>query len=80
MRGAERPAKVRWTRPFLMPLDRLTDDAARLTFIDIADEFHDSKEINQLLRLTDNLPLAVELIAHLVDYEGSSNVLARWET
>ncbi|KAJ7333994.1 hypothetical protein DFH08DRAFT_1083482 [Mycena albidolilacea] len=28
---------------------------------------------------SDNLPLAVNLIAHLVDYEGCSNVLARWE-
>jgi hypothetical protein len=26
------------------------------------------------------MPLAVDLIAHLVDYEGYANVLARWET
>ncbi|KAJ7469043.1 hypothetical protein FB451DRAFT_1255624 [Mycena latifolia] len=80
MRGAERPAKVRWTRPFLLPLQPLSDDAARQTFIDITDNFDDPKDIDQLLRLTDNMPLAVDLIAHLVDYEGCSDVLARWET
>jgi hypothetical protein len=80
MRGVERPAKVRWTRPFLEPLQPLPDAAARQTFIEIADDFHDSNDSDQVLRLTDNLPLAVDLIAHLVDYEGCSTVLARWET
>ncbi|KAJ7131120.1 hypothetical protein C8R44DRAFT_904155 [Mycena epipterygia] len=79
MRGAERPAKVRWTRPFLEPLKPLSYDAARQTFIEIADDFHDPRDIDQVLQLTDNVPLAVDLIAHLVDYEGCSNVLARWE-
>ncbi|KAJ7142604.1 hypothetical protein C8R44DRAFT_725941 [Mycena epipterygia] len=50
------------------------------TFIEIADDCHDIKDIEKLLQLTDNMPLAVELIAHLVDYEGTSNVLARWQT
>ncbi|KAJ7144221.1 P-loop containing nucleoside triphosphate hydrolase protein [Mycena epipterygia] len=80
MRGAERPAKVRWTCPFLQPLDPLSDDAARQTFIAIAEDFHDNKDITKLLSLTDNMPLAVDLIAHLVDHEGCDNVLARWET
>ncbi|KAJ6603339.1 P-loop containing nucleoside triphosphate hydrolase protein, partial [Mycena vulgaris] len=80
MRGAERPAKVRWTHPFLAPLKPLTDEAARQTFIDIADDFHNPNEVTQVLQLTDNMPLAVDLIAHLVDYEGCANVLFRWET
>ncbi|KAJ7131092.1 hypothetical protein C8R44DRAFT_904130 [Mycena epipterygia] len=80
MRGAERPAKVRWTRPFLEPLKPLSYEAARQTFIDIADDFHDPKDIDQLLQLTDNMPLAIDLIAHLADYEGCPNVLARWKT
>ncbi|KAF8196249.1 hypothetical protein K438DRAFT_2122310 [Mycena galopus ATCC 62051] len=33
-----------------------------------------------LLQFTDNMPLAVDLIAHLTDYEGFSNVLSRWTT
>ncbi|KAJ7123522.1 hypothetical protein C8R44DRAFT_917625 [Mycena epipterygia] len=80
MRGAERPAKVRWTRPFLQPLKPLSDDAARQTFVDIAEDFHNSENITKLLSLTDNMPLAVDLIAHLVDLEGCENVLARWGT
>ncbi|KAJ7090689.1 hypothetical protein C8R44DRAFT_750918 [Mycena epipterygia] len=80
MQGAERPGKVCWTWPFLDPLKPLSDDAAQQTFIEIADDFHNSKDIDQLLGLTDNLPLAVDLIANLVDYEGCSNVLASWET
>ncbi|KAJ6603330.1 hypothetical protein DFH09DRAFT_1068498 [Mycena vulgaris] len=80
MRGIERPAKVRWTHPFLAPLTPLTDEASRQTFIDIADDFHNPNEVTQVLQLTDNMPLAVDLISHLVDYEGCANVLARWET
>ncbi|KAJ7467829.1 hypothetical protein B0H11DRAFT_2306239 [Mycena galericulata] len=80
MRGAERPAKVQWTHPFLPPLGPLSAEAAREMFIDIADDIHDPKEIDPLLHLTDHMPLAVDLIAHLVDAEGCSNVLTRWET
>ncbi|KAJ7466355.1 hypothetical protein FB451DRAFT_1485158 [Mycena latifolia] len=80
MRGAERPGKVCWTRPFLRPLQPLSDGAARKTFVDITDNSHDSNDISRLLSLTDNMPLAVDLIANLVDYEGCNNVLARWET
>ncbi|KAJ6510901.1 P-loop containing nucleoside triphosphate hydrolase protein, partial [Mycena sanguinolenta] len=78
IRGAEHPAKVRWTRPFLPPLKPLSDEAARQTFIDIADD--DYEEIEELLRFTGNMPLAVDLMAHLVVYDGTSSVLARWET
>ncbi|KAJ7702553.1 P-loop containing nucleoside triphosphate hydrolase protein, partial [Mycena olivaceomarginata] len=80
MRGAERPAKVRWTRPFLEPLKPLSDDAAQQIFLDIADDFHEPKDIQSVLNLTNNMPLAVDLIAHLVDNEGCPSVLARWET
>ncbi|KAJ7453466.1 P-loop containing nucleoside triphosphate hydrolase protein, partial [Mycena latifolia] len=79
MRGAERPASVRWTRPFLKPLQPLTQDAARQTFSDIADEGYPLEEIDQVLLLVDNMPLAIDLIAHLVDYEGVPSVLDRWQ-
>ncbi|KAJ7120714.1 P-loop containing nucleoside triphosphate hydrolase protein, partial [Mycena crocata] len=79
MRGAERPAKVQWTRPFFPSLQPLTQNAARHTFIDIADDKHDPKEIDQVLLLTDNVPLAIDLIAHLVDSEDCSSVLSRWD-
>jgi tetratricopeptide (TPR) repeat protein len=80
MRGAERPAKVHWTHPFLLPLGPLSDTAAQQTILDITDNLYEIEDIDQLLKFTDNLPLAVDLIAHLVDYEGLHNVLARWET
>ncbi|KAJ7482419.1 hypothetical protein FB451DRAFT_1364518 [Mycena latifolia] len=81
MRGAERPAKVQWTHPFLEPLKPLSDVAAQDTFFAIAEDGHDSKDVDQVLSLTDNMPLAVDLIAHAVDMEGScSAVLARWKS
>ncbi|KAJ6452124.1 P-loop containing nucleoside triphosphate hydrolase protein, partial [Mycena sanguinolenta] len=79
MRGAERPAKVRWTHPFLLPLQPLSDDAAQQTFMDITDSSHSIDGFNKLLSITDNMPLAVDIFAHLVDFEGLENVWARWE-
>ncbi|KAF8125384.1 P-loop containing nucleoside triphosphate hydrolase protein [Mycena galopus ATCC 62051] len=80
MRGAERPAEVGWTHPFLLPLQPLSNDAARQTFIEITDNSNTLEEMEQLLGFTDNMPLAIDLIAHLADYEGFSSVLSRWKT
>jgi hypothetical protein len=63
----------------LPPLQPLADTAARLTFYDIADDSHDHANVDELLKLTDNLPLAVNLIANLVSYEGTENTLLRWK-
>ncbi|KAJ7318730.1 hypothetical protein DFH08DRAFT_714326, partial [Mycena albidolilacea] len=78
MRGAERPAKVQWTRPFVLPVSPLSQDAAQKMFIDIADDTHDPEEIDEILSLTDNMPLAISLLAHLAATEGCSNVLSHW--
>ncbi|KAJ7865163.1 hypothetical protein B0H14DRAFT_3133491, partial [Mycena olivaceomarginata] len=80
MRGTERPGKVQWTHPFLLPLQPLSAEAAQQTFMDITDNAYIKEDIEQILQFTDNMPLAVDLIAHLSDYEGLSNVLARWKT
>ncbi|KAJ7742814.1 hypothetical protein B0H16DRAFT_1860551 [Mycena metata] len=80
MRGAERPGKVQWTRPFLLPLQPLSQEAAQKMFFDIADDAHSTEEVNNVLALTDNMPLAINLLAHLVDTEGCSKILSRWET
>ncbi|KAJ6619277.1 P-loop containing nucleoside triphosphate hydrolase protein [Mycena sp. CBHHK59/15] len=80
IRGAERPGKVKWTRPFLRALDPLSDDAALQTFVDLAEDFHDENDVRQLLELTGNLPLAINLIASVVAYEGCDTTLARWRT
>ncbi|KAJ7456160.1 P-loop containing nucleoside triphosphate hydrolase protein, partial [Mycena latifolia] len=80
MRGAERPANVKWTHPFLHPLKPLTQDAARRTFIDIVDDGCSAEDVDKILSVTDNMPLAIDIIAHLVDYEGLASVMHRWET
>jgi hypothetical protein len=57
----------------------LEQAAARQTLIDIAEDHHNPEEVDRVLSLTDNMPLAINLIAHLVDVEGCSSVLSRWE-
>jgi hypothetical protein len=52
MCGAERPVKVQWTGPFLLPLKPLDQEAAHLTFTDIADDKHDLEEVDKILSLT----------------------------
>ncbi|KAJ7812823.1 P-loop containing nucleoside triphosphate hydrolase protein [Mycena olivaceomarginata] len=79
MRGAEHPAKVKWTRPFLKALQPLDQEAAQRTFVDIADSGHSLEEVDQILSLADSMPLAISLLAHLADTEGCSNVLSRWD-
>ncbi|KAJ7025633.1 hypothetical protein C8F04DRAFT_131623 [Mycena alexandri] len=82
MRGAERPASVKWSRPFLPQLKPLTAHAARQTFIDIADEPAGPVEdtaLAGLLEATGNLPLAISLMANVASYEGYIAALSRWE-
>ncbi|KAJ6617072.1 hypothetical protein B0H10DRAFT_1914627 [Mycena sp. CBHHK59/15] len=73
MRGEERPGKVRWSRPFLRPLPPLSDAAARRVFFDITDGAEDDTLVDELLSFTDNLPLAVTLMASLVSFEGAAS-------
>ncbi|KAJ7278142.1 P-loop containing nucleoside triphosphate hydrolase protein, partial [Mycena rebaudengoi] len=79
LRGAERPNKVKWTRPFLVPLEPLSNVAARQTFIEVADDGHDDSSIEELLEVTGNLPLAVSLIASVAGSEGCAQALSRWK-
>jgi hypothetical protein len=48
--------------------------------MEITDNVYRKEEIVQILQFTDNMPLAVDLIAHLSNHEGLSNVLDRWDT
>ncbi|KAJ7254838.1 P-loop containing nucleoside triphosphate hydrolase protein, partial [Mycena rebaudengoi] len=79
LRGAERPSKGKWTRPFVAPLEPLSYVAARQTFMDVADDGHDDGSIKELLELTGNLPLAVSLIASVAGSEGCVQALSRWK-
>jgi hypothetical protein len=58
-----------------MPLDQA---AARQTFIEVADEIHDRSEVDQLLEITDNIPLAVQLVAGIAASVGCQETMERW--
>jgi hypothetical protein len=57
----------------------LSPSAARQTFIEIADEIHDGSEVDKLLEITDNIPLAVQLVASLAASDGCQATLERWK-
>ncbi|KAJ6464916.1 hypothetical protein C8R45DRAFT_939758 [Mycena sanguinolenta] len=80
MCGTEHPAKVRWTQLFLPALGPLSLLAAQQMFKEIGEDYHKPEHIDQLLKFTDNMPLAGDLIANLVAYEGCLTVLAQLET
>ncbi|KAJ7123298.1 hypothetical protein C8R43DRAFT_959103 [Mycena crocata] len=80
IRGTERPNCVKRARPFLGPLQPLNDAAAFKTFMDLADERHERTRVEELLALTGNLPLAVNLVANVVSYDGCDATLARWRS
>ncbi|KAJ7267120.1 hypothetical protein C8J57DRAFT_1228733 [Mycena rebaudengoi] len=65
MRGAERPSKVKWTRPFLASLDPLSGPAALQIFIDVADDNYEEDTVRELLELTGNMPRAQDLLGIL---------------
>jgi hypothetical protein len=48
--------------------------------MEITDNVYRKEEVEKILQFTDNMPLAVDLVAHLSDYEGLPSVLARWDT
>ncbi|KAJ7900873.1 hypothetical protein B0H13DRAFT_1622166, partial [Mycena leptocephala] len=81
MRGAERPEKVKWTRPFLPPLDSISLAASRDTFVDIAGPptSEEESDFAELLELTRDLPLACSLMANVASFEGYSTTLSRWK-
>ncbi|KAJ7903060.1 hypothetical protein B0H13DRAFT_1882320 [Mycena leptocephala] len=60
-------------------VEALGTSCSTKTFMDIADNTHDPKEVDKVLSLTDNMSLAISLIAHLADSEGCSHVLSRWQ-
>ncbi|KAF7314916.1 NB-ARC domain-containing protein [Mycena indigotica] len=82
MRGAERPGGVRWTRPFLPPLEPLSNEAAEQVFLNITDDevYNDKQDLHELLSFTENVPLAVTLVANIAAFEGYETLLLRWKT
>ncbi|KAJ7452859.1 hypothetical protein FB451DRAFT_1565816 [Mycena latifolia] len=81
MRGAERPGKVKWTRPFLPPLEPLDPSASRQIFAEVADgpEIGEESALEELLDLSGSLPLAISLMASVAAFEGYTSTLSRWK-
>ncbi|KAJ7874473.1 hypothetical protein B0H14DRAFT_2717939 [Mycena olivaceomarginata] len=81
MRGAERPGKVKWSRPFLPPLEPISTLASHQMFVDIAEEprTEEKDALAELIELTGNLPLAVVLMANVASFEGYLGTLSRWK-
>ncbi|KAJ7920868.1 P-loop containing nucleoside triphosphate hydrolase protein [Mycena leptocephala] len=81
MRGAQRPGKVKWNRPFLPPLRPLHPSASTQIFYDISDppSMAELSDFEEIMSITGHLPLAVSLMASAASSEGYSGTLARWK-
>ncbi|KAJ7585937.1 P-loop containing nucleoside triphosphate hydrolase protein, partial [Mycena floridula] len=80
MRGAERPGRVKWSRPFLKPLQPLSIAAAQEMFIEISDVSRSDPDLEELLQCTDYLPLAVSLMGSVAENEGCAVALSLWNS
>jgi tetratricopeptide (TPR) repeat protein len=78
LRGAERPAGVAWTRPFLPPVAPLDLEAAIEVFTSIADTATDDPHMIQLIHSVDLIPLAITLIAHQAQYTSCQELFEIW--
>ncbi|KAJ7304751.1 hypothetical protein DFH08DRAFT_976543 [Mycena albidolilacea] len=74
MSGLRKPIMLGWSE---LSLGVLSDDASRQFFVAIVGDSHNAEEVQQILELTGNNPLAVDLLAHSVHSEDSSDVLTR---
>lgn len=86
LRGLERPRGVAWTKPFLPPLTALDHNSSRKIFVDITDYDHPDSptdgcqdDLDDLLDLCGDLPLAITLMAHLAEFESVQTLLRRWK-
>lgn len=78
MRGSQRPSNVDWAKPFIPPLTSLTPAAAKATFMAISDSQCPEDDVDDVLALLDNVPLAVTLMANLAQHTPCTELLARW--
>lgn len=79
MHGLKRPRQVRWTRPFLAPLQPLPHTAAVETFLDISDVPPDDPKLGELLALTDCHPQTITMLANLASVETCASLVTRWK-
>ncbi|KAJ7900648.1 hypothetical protein B0H14DRAFT_3752927 [Mycena olivaceomarginata] len=60
------------------PANSRGDTEELLSLLTSAEDLALVEEVDHILSLTDNMPLAISLLAHLADTEGCSNVLSCW--
>jgi tetratricopeptide (TPR) repeat protein len=78
MRGAERPARTQWTRPFLKPLKTLDHDAAKEIWQAIAENYDIFSE--KLIEAVDHVPLAIDLLSHLSQVTPPALLWKEWNS
>ncbi|KAF9470189.1 TPR-like protein [Pholiota conissans] len=79
MRGEQRPSKVAWSKPLLIPLSTLSLEGARKIVVNIAKENTINEFTIRLLEAIDGIPLAITLVATLLrDGEDSASLWTRW--
>ncbi|KZV76216.1 TPR-like protein [Peniophora sp. CONT] len=78
-RGSTRPKGVRWTQPFLEPISPLTRDASLQTWDAICGPNKRGEYTTKLIQAVDDVPLAVTLLANLVQSESLEALWDRWE-
>ncbi|KAJ7632441.1 hypothetical protein FB45DRAFT_912441 [Roridomyces roridus] len=79
LRGAERPAGVQWSRPFLPQIGPLDVPSARKAFLALSDCLEDDPWIDPLLAAIDYVPLAIALMANLAETDSTELLLSRWQ-
>ncbi|KAF9470123.1 hypothetical protein BDN70DRAFT_926541, partial [Pholiota conissans] len=81
VRGEQRPSKVAWSKPLLIPLSTLSLKGAQEIVAKIASEDDINQFTIQLLEAIDGIPLAITLVATLLrDGEDSESLWTRWST
>ncbi|KZV96961.1 hypothetical protein EXIGLDRAFT_747357 [Exidia glandulosa HHB12029] len=79
LRGTERPAGISWTRPFLPPLEPLSQSAATQTFLALTDVSDADPHLSELLGYIAHVPLAITLMANLSQTEPLEALAMRWQ-
>ncbi|KAF9472649.1 TPR-like protein [Pholiota conissans] len=81
IRGEQRPSKVAWSKPLLLPLSTLSLEGAQDIVAKIASENTIDEFTIRLLKAIDGIPLAITLVATLLrDGEDSESLWTRWST
>ncbi|KAG6855894.1 hypothetical protein H0H87_009605 [Tephrocybe sp. NHM501043] len=76
MRGTQRPSRVSWSKPFLPPLQVLSQNTSRRIFEITCGRSPDEFE-EELLVAVDGIPLAISLVCSMLE-EGNENSESLW--